>query len=70
MANKTNLQHKRKETPSLPELVEQLIDRSVDGLSSGETKASVSDLIRMVHLRQKLFPEVPEPGLAVWVDSW
>jgi hypothetical protein len=70
MANKSSLKHKQKKAPPLPELVEQLIKRSVEGLSTGETKPSVSDLIRMLHLQQKLFPQVPEPGSAVWVDSW
>jgi hypothetical protein len=70
MTNKTGLKHKRKKAPPLPELVEQLIHRSVDGLSTGETKPSVSDLIRMVHLQRKLFPVVPESGSVVWVDSW
>jgi hypothetical protein len=69
MPRKINLKHKRK-TPPLPELVEQLINRSVEGLKSGETRPSVSDLIRMVHLQRKLFPQVPESGLAIWVDSW
>jgi hypothetical protein len=70
MAHKTNLKQKRQKAPPLPELVEQLIDRSVEGLKTGETKPSVSDLIRMVHLQQKLFPQVPEPGSVIWVDSW
>jgi hypothetical protein len=69
MAHKTNLKYKRK-APPLPELVEQLINRSMEGLKTGETKPSVSDLIRMVHLQRKLFPRVPEPGSAIWVDSW
>jgi hypothetical protein len=69
MAHKTNLKHKRK-APPLPELVEQLINRSVEGLKTGETKPSVSDLIRMVHLQRKQFPQVLEPGSVVWVDSW
>jgi len=70
MANKTTLKNKQKKAPPLPELVEQLIHRSVEGLKNGETKPSISDLIRMVHLQQKLFPQVPEPGSVVWVDSW
>jgi hypothetical protein len=69
MASKTSLKNKRKKVPPLPELVEQLIDRSVNGLMTGETKPSVSDLIRMVHLQRKLFSQVPEPGSAMWVDS-
>jgi hypothetical protein len=70
MPNKSNIKHKRKEAPPLPELVEQLINRSVEGLTTGETKPSVSDLIRMVHLQRKLFPAVPALGSVVWVDSW
>jgi len=68
MANNKTLKHKQEKAP-LPELVEQLITRSVEGLKTGETKPSVSDLIRMVHLQQKLFPQLPEPGLVIWVDS-
>jgi hypothetical protein len=70
MAHKTNLKRKRKSAPPLPGLVDQLIDRSMEGLKTGETRTSVSDLIRMVHLQRKLFPLVPEPGSAIWVDSW
>ncbi len=69
MAHKTNLKHKRKKAPPLPGLVDQLIDRSMRGLKTGETKPSIADLIRMVQLQRKLFPEIPEPGSAIWVDE-
>jgi hypothetical protein len=70
MAHKSNLKSKRKKAPPLPGLIDQLIDRSVEGLKTGETRPSVPDLIRMVHLQRKLFPQVPEPGSVIWVDSW
>jgi hypothetical protein len=70
MAHKTNLKDVQKKAPSLSGLVDQLIDRSVEGLTTGETRPSVADLIRMVHLQRKLFPQVPEPGSVMWVDSW
>jgi len=70
MAHKNNLKLKRKKTPPLPGLVDQLIDRSMDGLKTGETKPSIADLIRMVQLQRKLFPEVPDPSSIIWIDSW
>ena len=54
----------------MPDLVDQLIDRSIDGLKTGETKPSIAELIRMVQLQRKLLPDVPDPGSITWVDSW
>jgi len=67
MAYKKILEHKRKKSPPLPELVNQLIGKSVDALRTGQIKATVSDLIRMVHLRQKLYPVTPVSATATWV---
>jgi hypothetical protein len=66
----TNLKLKRKKSPPLPELVDKLIKKSADGLKAGEIKGSVSDLVRVVHLRRKLFPVTPVQLPPAWVDSW
>jgi len=69
MAYKRTLEHKRKKSPPLPELIDTLIERSMAALRTGQIKATVSDLIRMVHLRQKLYPVTPVSGTATWVDG-
>ena len=69
MAYKRTLKLKQKKSPPLPELVDKLIRKSVDALKTGKIKVSVSDLIRMRHLRQKLFPEALVPKPPTWVDS-
>jgi hypothetical protein len=70
MAARNTLKYKRNKSPSLIELVDKLIKRSVDALENGEIKATVSDLIRIVHLRRKLFPVPPAPVPVTWIDGW
>ena len=70
MANKTTLKYKQKEPQPLPELVDDLVKRSVDALDTGKIKASVSDLVRVIHLRRKLFPATLVPKPPTWVDGW
>jgi hypothetical protein len=70
MAHNTTLKFKRKKSPPLPELVDKLIKKSAGMLKAGELKASVSDLVRAVHLRRKLFPLKPAKRSPAWVDRW
>jgi len=70
MAIKRTLKYKRNKRPPLIEMVDKLIRKSVDALESGRMKVSVSDLIRIVHLRRKLFPETLVPNPPVWIDGW
>ena len=67
--NTTNtLKLKRRKSPRVPEAIDKLIKRSVARLRKGKIKASVSDLVRAVHLRRKLFPVTPEKRPTTWVD--
>jgi hypothetical protein len=68
MAIKRTLKYKRNKRPSQIELVDKLIGKSLDALKSGRMKVSVSDWIRLIHLRRKLSPELPSPGSVTWVD--
>jgi hypothetical protein len=70
MAYKRTLKRQRRKSPPLPELVDKLIGRSVTALRTAGIKLTVLDLIRMVHLRRKLFPVTPVPGNVEWIDSW
>jgi hypothetical protein len=70
MAHNTTLKFKRRKSRPLPELVDKLIIKSVSGLKSGKIKASVSDLIRSVHLRRKLFPVTLVKRPTTWVEGW
>jgi hypothetical protein len=68
MAHKTNLKYKQKKPQSLPERVDKLIGKSVASLRTGKIKASVSDLVRAVRLRRKLFPMTLVKRPPAWVD--
>ncbi len=69
MAYKRTLKYKQKKSPPLLELVDTLINRGLDALRTGKIKASISDLIRMYRLQQKLLPAKPAPRPPKWVDS-
>jgi len=68
MAAKRTLKYKRNKRPSLIEAVDKLIRKSLDALDRGPIKASVSDLVRIVHLKQKFYPAAPVPGTVTWTD--
>lgn len=70
MAAKNTLKYKRSKLPPLVELVDKLIQRSLDALQRGEIEATVADLIRVVRFRQKCFPIAPKPQLVTWIDGW
>jgi hypothetical protein len=70
MAAKRTLKYKRNKRPPLIEAVDKLIKKTIDALETGRIKATVSDLIRIVHLRQKLYPAAPVPGTVTWIDGW
>lgn len=70
MAAKNTLKYKRNKLPPLVELVDTLIQRSLDALERGEIKATVADLIRVVRFRQKFYPVAPKPQLVAWIDGW
>ena len=70
MAAKRTLKYKRNKRPPLIEAVNNLIRKTLDALERGAIKASVSDLVRIVHLKQKLYPAAPVPGTVTWIDGW
>ena len=61
---------KRNKRPSQIELVDKLIGKSLDAIKSGRMKVTVSDWIRLIHLRRKLYPETASPGSVTWVDRF
>jgi hypothetical protein len=69
MAIKRTLRYKRNKRPPQIEAVDKLIRRALDALESGKMKVSVSDLFRIVRLRQKLCPATPAPGTVTWIDG-
>jgi hypothetical protein len=70
MAAKRTLKYKRNKRPPLIEVINKLIGKTIQALESGTIKVSVSDLTRIVHLRQKLYPDAPVPSKVVWIDGW
>jgi hypothetical protein len=69
MAHKRTLKHKQRKSPPLLEVVDRLINRGLEALRTGKIKASISDLIRMYRLQQKLLPAKPAPRPPKWVDN-
>jgi hypothetical protein len=63
------LKYKRYKRQSPIELVDKLIGKSLDALNSGRMRVSVSDWIRFIHMRRKLFPEALVPKPPTWVDG-
>lgn len=54
---------------SLEEVVEVLITKCLDALEKKKLKVTVSDLIRIRDLREKLAPTEPLPEVT-WIDGW
>ena len=56
MAAKNTLKYKRNEARSLPDLVNELIDKCLGAILSLDFKASIADLVTLIRLRLKLMP--------------
>ena len=68
MAPKRTLKHKRNKRPPLIEAVDRLLRKRLAAMETGRINASVSDLVRIVRLKQKLYPAAPVPGTVTWMD--